>query len=279
MGKVLLNTGKNAENSYYFVKLDIKVWSVEELCYVLKENAFLLDEEIQNKQLVEWLEKECQLKELAKQLYSLLSRKDALSQFVTTILEFTGYYGIAEVKSIEQTLKSSWNLSDIEKKKNRIDYFLKMKKYKKALLEYENLLYKNQEEDNPFIAAIYHNKGVALSGLFLFEQGAKMFKKAYELVPDESYFKAYLAATRMHLNDQEYIGFVAHIREAFDISIQLEKEVDAILTEWENGEELKELNELIELREEGNTVLYYEEIERRTKILKDGYRQLVAESV
>ncbi len=48
------------------------VHSMEELCYCLKENAFLLDLSIMNDKLVDWIGEECKVWELAKQLYPMV---------------------------------------------------------------------------------------------------------------------------------------------------------------------------------------------------------------
>ena len=41
--KASLCVGEYCENAYNVEGLDIRVYSMEELCYCLKENAFLLD--------------------------------------------------------------------------------------------------------------------------------------------------------------------------------------------------------------------------------------------
>ena len=72
--------------------LDIRVYSMEELCYCLKENAFLLDLSIMNDKLVDWIGEECKVWELAKQLYPMVHKQGSLSVFVVTILQYVGMY-------------------------------------------------------------------------------------------------------------------------------------------------------------------------------------------
>ena len=273
MGRVLLCTGKSAKTSYCFDKLGIRVWSVEELCYCLRENAFLLDREIVSKRLVEWLETECELPELAKSLYHLLHQKESLAAFVVKILEYTGYYDADVLTQVSQTLQSGASLSDYEKKKKRGDFLVENHKYAKALQEYEWLLKELPDGEWEVRAGVLHNKGVALAGLFLFEAAAVEFLAAYQLNPLQEYYRDYLAAKRMQYDDKEYISFVAELPQAYDISLQLEREVDGILEDWENGEELKGLTELFMLKENGQKNLYYEEIDMRAQVLKDRYRE------
>ena len=53
--KASLCVGEYCENAYNVEGLDIRVYSMEELCYCLKENAFLLDLSIMNDKLVDWI--------------------------------------------------------------------------------------------------------------------------------------------------------------------------------------------------------------------------------
>ena len=273
MGRVLLCIGKKALNPYQIDKLGIRVWSVEELCYCLHENAFLLDQEIVSRKLIEWLETECDLSELSKSLYPLAHQKGSLAPFVVKILEYVGYYEDEVLMQVSQTLQSGASLSDYEKKKKRGDFLVENKRYAKALQEYDWLLRELPANEADVRADVLHNKGVALSGLFLFEEASQIFLEAYKLKPEQDYFRDYLAAKRMLFDDKEYISFVAELPDAYDMSLQLEREVDGILEDWENGKELQALSELISLKEEGQNVLYYEEIDIRTQALKDRYRE------
>ena len=53
--KASLCVGEYCENAYNVEGLDIRVYSMEELCYCLKETAFLLDLSIMNDKLVDWI--------------------------------------------------------------------------------------------------------------------------------------------------------------------------------------------------------------------------------
>lgn len=273
MGRVLLCTGRIAETPYCFEKLGIRVWSVEELCYCLRENAFLLDQEIVSKRLVEWIDAECGLPELAGGLSHLVHQKESLAAFVVKILEYTGFYDSQTITAVSYTLQSGTGLSDYEKKKKRGDFLVENRMFNKALQEYECLLKELPEGEWEVRSGVLHNKGVALAGLFLFEAAAEQFLAAYELNPLQDYYRNYLAAKRMQYDDKDYITFVADLPDAYEISLRLEREVDAILEEWENGEELRKLNELFDLKKEGQTNLYYDEIDMHAQVLRDRYRE------
>lgn len=273
MGRVILCIGNHAKIPYYFEKLGIQVWSVEELCYCLKENVFLLDQELVSVKLADWLEKECGLQELAKSLYPLVNQKESLPVFVFKILEYTGFYDSHTLNGISQNLQAGASLSEFEKKKKRGDFLVSNHKYTKALLEYEWLLSELPDSETQIRAGVLHNMGTALARLFMFEEAAQRFLESYRLSPEPDCYRDYLAAKRMFYDDQEYIGFVSGLPEAYDVSLKLEREVDLILEEWENGEERKGLAALFSLKEEGHNSLYYEEIDMQVQRLKDRYRE------
>lgn len=273
MGRVILCTGKSAQVPYCIEKLGIQVWSVEELCYCLRENAFLLDQDIVSGKLVEWLEEECGLEELSGALYPLVKGKGTLAAFVCRIMEYTGYCDTQTLIQVSQTLQSGAELSDYEKKKKRGDFLMQNRKYAKALLEYEWLISDLPEQEKNLRGDILHNMGVALAGLFLFEEAAERFLEAYRCSPETAYYRNYLAAKRMLYDDKEYISFVAEYPDAYDISLKLEQEVDRILEDWERSDELTGLTGLLELKEEGQNALYYEEVDMQVQRLKDRYRE------
>lgn len=89
--------GNYAEIPYSVPGLEINVYSVEELCYCMKENAFLLDTTLVNENLLKWLEKQCGLRELVKLLYPHVYRKGSLSAFAVTIFQYVGLYELSVV--------------------------------------------------------------------------------------------------------------------------------------------------------------------------------------
>ena len=133
--KASLCVGEYCENAYNVEGLDIRVYSMEELCYCLKENAFLLDLSIMNDKLVDWIGEECKVWELAKQLYPMVQKHGALSVFVVTILQYVGMYDPEEILQVEQVLKQGAGLSNLEKRKSQIDYMVEKRKYAADLEE------------------------------------------------------------------------------------------------------------------------------------------------
>lgn len=279
--------GNYATNPYYVAGLDIPVYSVEELCYCIKENAFLLDVSLMNDMLLEWLERECGLRELARELHPMVHKRGSLSSFVTMIMEYTGFYSSQCIGEVAGVLKQGAGLTNIEKRKSQIDYLVKRKKYVSAIRGYDILLENWQENPgNPggetlpapeVKAAILHNKGVAYAGLMLYPQAEEAFKEAYDTDVREEYMRAYLAAKRIELSDAEYIAFTADMPESFNISIALEKELDRLKAVREQHPDYLRLQQRKMWRAGNDKQKYYDENERLTQELKVEYRSYVQE--
>ena len=132
--------GNYAARPYCPGGLNLKVHCVEELCHVLKENAFLLDVDLMCDELVDFLGQDCGLPDLAQELHEMIHKKGSFSAFVSRIFEYTGFYDTQAVQKAVQTLKQGAGLNVLEKRKRRIDSLTEQKKYMAAVREYDALL-------------------------------------------------------------------------------------------------------------------------------------------
>lgn len=277
--------GNYAITPYCIPGLEINVYCMEELCYCMKENAFLLDFSIMNDALLDWIDRECGLRELEKILYPMVHKKGSLSTFAVTLLNYVGLYDSQTVSEVEQVLKQGAGLSSIEKKKSQIDYLVKKKKYLAAIRGYDRLIEKWQEQDKEgeplpavgCLAAIWHNKGVALTGLMIYAKAAECFLKAYETDGREEFYRDYLAAKRMELSENDYVSFAAGNTGGYGHALELERDVEQLIREWEQQPEYLRLNSRRELRSGDNRQKYYDDSERLTQTLKESYRSCVTD--
>lgn len=281
--KASLCVGEYCENPYNIESLELKVYCMEELSYCLKENAFLLDLSLMNDKLVDWIGEECRVRDLAKQLYPMVHKQGSLSVFVVTILQYVGMYDPEEISQVEQVLKQGAGLSNMEKRKSQIDYMVEKRKYAAAIRGYDLLLetWSDLEKEGKELpagkvrAAILHNKGVALTGLMLYDKAAYYFREAWQTDPDREHLDAYLAAKRMELQEDEYVAFAAQNPENYTESLELEKRIEQFEREWEQQPEYRQLKLRGEWRT-GDRVKYDAENERLTQALKNSYRTSVS---
>ena len=278
MSRVILCIGKRAEIPYCVPVTGMNIYSVEELCYFFAENAFLLDEGIVNKQLVDWLYEQCDLNELAQLLYPLCKNKEGVEAFVRVIVEYTRYFTDAESEMVVNAVHECSGRSVGERKKTRADYYLENGKYELAIKEYE-LLLKEREDctQTAFEGSIYYGMGVAFAKMFLFEQADYYLEKAYGILTEEKIAFRMLAAKRLYKSEQEYICYVAEHPELFEVSQCLEERLSESEKMWLVSEKKKQIDDLKKCKDLGEAQLYYEEMERMTNRLKENFRRCLQE--
>lgn len=277
MGRVFLCLGEYAQKPYFVEKVYINVYSVEELCYCLIQNVYLIGQEIMNGKLTDWLSEECGLAELAGRLIKALKKGCSVSEYVGIILEYIGYGNPEEIERVKESLEKGADLNVYEKRKARADYFAENRKYVLALKNYDRLLEELPEAERELRARILHNKGVAYTGLFRFGSAAESFRQALEYGGGEETYISYLAASRMRMEETEYVDFIAGQKQDHGLSLKVEKLLEEAAAEFEGTEENRMLFTLKVCKEEDNSVSYYEEMERIVGGLKECYREIIAE--
>lgn len=280
--QISLSVGKYAREPFCLEGLGVRVYCAEELCYCLKENAFLLDRDIMSDQLVRWLKQECGLEGLADELYAMIHKKGSLSAFVIRILEYVGFYDLEAMQEVERTLKKGAGLHILEKKKLRVDQLLTARKFAAALSEYDALLAAwedhEQQADAPGAsvrARILHNRGAAYAGLMRYDRAAESFWQAYETDRSEASLRCFLAAKRMEMSSGEYVSYVAGLPECSACALQLEKEVEQWNRKWETEADYKRLAARSDFRQEDERG-YQEENAHILQSMKESYRSMSA---
>lgn len=275
MGRMILCIGRYAKKPYHFNSMCVNVYCVEELCYLFASNPFMIDNDVMDKELAEWLDRECGLTELSHQLLTLFQRGCQPGIFVSTILDYVNFCTAGEKEKIEEVLQGSAGLNDFERRKKQADFLMKNCKYQLALEEYDRLTRELPETESALMPQIFHNMGVAYAGFFMFDMAAKYFKKAYDMTGDTESGTSFLAAKRLSLREEAYIAFIAEHGEYHELSMLVEKKLMDAKGQFEASQENRMLSALKIYKEEGNVSSYYEEIDKIISGLKNEYRQLV----
>lgn len=276
--RVILCTGEVAKTPYYFDKVYANLYTIEELCYVLYENAFLIDKDILDKKLVEWIEKELKLPELARNLYSLINTNALPGAFVGTIMEYSGYYTADEIEKVESILRMNVSMNVFEKWKAKGDFLFENRHYLLAIKEYEHVLSNVSDDETELISKVYNNMGVTYMAMYLYDSAIDCFKASYEVNNNDTAYRHLLVAQRLKLSEDEYIKLIADTEEAYRMSIPIEGELEGIKEEFEKSAKAQKLRELFELKDQKDALKYYEEITSITEGLKADYRDTTLEA-
>lgn len=278
MGRIYQCVGHYAETAYTIKRTWIHIYCVEELCYYICNNAYLLEEDFINQDMLLWLDSECMLSSLAKTLRAQIRQGVRLEDQVRLLLETVHYCPAEEIDAIVGMIAANYSMNSLQKNKIRADYFLKNERYALALQAYEELTEElEKEKDDKLIASVYYNMGVIYAHLFLFGQAGEYFKMAYEKQAKEEYQVAYLAIRRMVGPDAGYLKLIGENEEYYQASRVLEHMMDKVDKDWKVSDEHLRIMEMRRLRETGNMEMYSKQVEQMNSVCKELYRNMVIE--
>ncbi len=179
MGKLLLCSHSLASVPYYIENMALNIYSLEEMCCYLKQNIDLIEPSFMDGELILWIETELKLPALAKKLEKRKREGCSLGEFVAVLASGCSYCKEEEIRDMQKTLADFEDRSELECRKIRTDRLLQKKRYGAAVAEYRKLL-ALCGADSILAGNIYHNLGTAYAGLFLFEEAADCYGKAFE---------------------------------------------------------------------------------------------------
>lgn len=195
-----------AKKPYYIENIRMNIYSLEELCFYLYNNACLIDESLLNERLLDWLRDELGLTRLYRQLYDQLEKKDGIGFLVLPIFREAGYLTTSAMREYQEQLQKLEVQSADMKQKLRGDYLVKERMYGRAVSEYREIL----KRKNPgklgvqFYAAIWNNLGAAYAGMLDFRRAADCFLEAYHLTRTKETFRKYISTLPLFLSKEDY---------------------------------------------------------------------------
>ena len=177
MSELILCSGKIAAQPFYIEGAELNIYTMEELCYYIRNNLYNLEQDLMSEDFILFLEHELGQPELAGELRQIRRREDAVYPFFMTILLSNGYLSREEIQDCDATLKGLRNKSVFQCRKIRADHYLKREMYARAITEYRLLLQSEERRKEPEIEIgnVWHNLGCAYAGLFLFAEAEECF--------------------------------------------------------------------------------------------------------
>lgn len=272
MGRLIETVGKYAQHPYYVAQTDTSVYCVEELCFTLCQNTFLLDRGLLDMKLAKWLEEECGLKELARPLYTLISQNGSPSAFVGLILEYAHFGTEKKRQETEEVLRVSADMDAGTRRKHFADYLARGGHYAQALAEYEKVMEEIPSMNRVMRSELLYNKGVAFCRLFSFQEAAEAFLASFQENPEHGEAAAgYLGALRMSLSEEEYIAFIADNPMWHEQSLEVEGRMEACRIAYEGSDACRKLEACLGQHD----AEYYGMISEKLIRMQRDYRKMV----
>lgn len=211
MGSLILCHKKRARQPYEITRVHMKIYTIEELCYYICNNLYLIDHTIMNRQLCEWIGTELGMEELADELTDELLKNCTEEKFVLTILRGSYIYAHSEINKIQGILEKLQNQNDVEKAKFKADSLSKSGEYAAAILVYQSILSDMRDDSmkKSFYGNVYACMGTAYGKLFLYKEAMMAYKEACSLCEEPDMLKAYLYSCYRALPPQEYVKMLS----------------------------------------------------------------------
>ena len=227
MGSLILCHDKHATHPYEITRIHCKIFTLEELCYYLCNNLYLIDYTIMNEQLVTWLKEELEMTDLAGALYDVIRLKGSVEKFVLTILKSSKIYREPEMIRIQNVLEHLKNQNEVEREKYKADNLLKAGEVASAILVYQSIVGKEWDDSvgREFYGQVYGCLGSAYGRLLLYEEAAAMYEKGFGVCQDTKMLKAYLYCCYRYLPQEQYVKMLSNEPVYLSIGSVLKEEI------------------------------------------------------
>ena len=182
-GYILCQT-KKADKPFFVESINTNIYSLEELCYFLYHNLYLVDSSVINENLCIWISEELDLPRLAAKLRPHLGKFASAEDVLYPVFKEINYLTYDELKALNVKLAKLDQEAPLLRKKRKGDALVANKMYVSAIKVYQQLLKKEGlEQIRPGLTmSVWHNLGCAYSYLFQMEKAMECYLLAYRSV-------------------------------------------------------------------------------------------------
>ena len=184
MGELILCKNQMAAEPFYVEGAELHLYGMEELCWYILHNLYTADRDLMTPEFVDWVAFDLGELTLSERLSAVMRQTGGAYQFLMAVLSSCkGYVSDGELSEADRVLREVLSRSPFERGKLMADQDLKNGRFMRAVGAYRRLLTgPDCGEASPRMQGdVWHNLGVALAGMFLFEEAKEAFQKALGL--------------------------------------------------------------------------------------------------
>lgn len=227
MSKLYACVGKKAKTPYCVKSGSIRLYTIEELCYYICDNAEMLDDGFMREDLAEFVEQELGLSLLADELRQIIRYGGSLHAFCGLILDRAGYPEKAVRRSIEAGMKENADLLPVQRLKKQGDMYDRQKEYYRAQKVYRNLLLMEEvQSDSDFTAEIYDKLGKVAAKMFHYRTAAYCFEKSCSFCENSAVRSRYLLCMRFLMSKSKYLEWLSGHEAYYELSVDVERQYE-----------------------------------------------------
>lgn len=254
MSRVCWCVGKKSEKPYWLEAFQVSIYSMEELCYLIRRKTVLADTSLMTDELLDYMEHALCLE--IKQLRAYVGSGGSLEGFCRMVLALGQCIVSAEEwEKIRDTLTENAGLTPFERNVRRAEDMLKQGRYFAAFQAYGKLTGQTGQVDEQ--ALLYGQMAKAAFYLFHYRVAADCFRKSYELSGSRDMRIGFFICQRFLMSRQQYIAYTTKNGADYELSLQVERlfeeaqkkaqaQADAVLSLPDEQRLVREFREMME---------------------------------
>ena len=254
MGKLILCSSVIAKQPYCFPMTKTKVYSIEEVCYYIRNNIYMMQEEVFDRTFADWIRGELGMEETADKLDKMRKDHNNLKDIVVTLCCSCDYYTEQEINELIAIMDQTQNVPMRGRQKIKADTYLKNGSLERARQEYERIL-KNPDminAESEEFGDIYYRLGVALVGMGEYRHGCAAFQKAYEYTEQQRALEACLYCLKLGGMPEEYEKTAAQMGVTREQQTFMDAQYEEALRQSVESRECKTVRRIRRMKEQGD---------------------------
>ena len=275
MSKIIICSGTRAKVPYHMELTGTNLYSIEELCYYINQNIYMMSPEVFTMELADFMEQQLNLPERANKLRNLIRVRGSLKDLIVCILCSCDYFMEMEIKDLIRVIDEISELTVFQRQKLLADQCLNSGNYIKAKKMYQDILNSPeiQKVTEKEQGSILHNMAVTLLHLYGYDTAVDLFGLAYEHNHNMETLRQYLLALKCAGRNDQYEQELQKLTNGFAMNRLISEEIAKIDVEFQKTREYEILEGINQLRKERKTALYQREVGQLLSKWKETYRQ------
>lgn len=278
MGKLIQCSSPIAKKPYHFRLTKTNVYSIEEVCYYIRHNIYMMQEEVFDREFAMWIRSELHMDKTADKLEHLIQDHHNIKDIVVTICCSCDYYEEDEINELIRVMDETKQLPKYARRKRKGDNYLRCKSYEKALEEYEKIFESDEilQADITAYGDIFHNMGVAYVNMGEFHKASELFLKAYEKNGKDGSLAQCLFALRLCKDVETFKKLIKDLDIPEEKQSKWEKEYQRAVENSARSKSSKQIEKLRNLVKSGSVEEYYDKVHSYIVEWKNEYRKQIS---
>ena len=274
MSKVILCAGQRAGKPYTVKTSGVRVYTIEELCYCLKKDLDLLDEDMIDREMAVFIKNDLGFMERGAMLEEMVITKADLKSRLVVIFCTCDYFDRDEITELCRELDELASMSGVGRMKRRADKYMADGKTTEAVAQYRAILADpGAHELAPAeYGNVLHNIGIGEIRARSYAKAADDFREAYERNESIESLKCYFYALKLGHNEKLYVSEALRLLDSNDLMNTIENELAQADDRASSSSDYEQIDKLRVLYQQGRTGEFEKLSDTVIMALKTRYR-------